>query len=185
MSRVVFKFLVPEAVGPFTSFQWPTSGAWVEVPGALDPCRRGVHGVERDHLARWLQPELWRIELDGDMVETGTVVVAERGRLVERIGGWNVDAARELMEHAAGRAQELAAEHPGSGILGELAEQASGYLDGTFEPDDPFQATATGTYVVARAAGAAESMDDPSGHDAGFAAERRRQSIWLAERLGL
>jgi hypothetical protein len=185
VSRAAFKFLVPEAVGPFTSFRWPTSGAWVEVPGALDPCWRGVHGVEREHLVRWLQPELWRVELDGEMLRADTVLVAERGRLVERVDEWSAGLARELMEHCAARARELVNEHGGSQLLVDLAEQASGYLDGTYEPDDPFQAAATGTYVVARAAGAAESMDDGSAHDVGFAAERRRQSLWLAERLRL
>lgn len=185
MSQVAFKFLLPEAVAPFTRFQWPTSGAWVEVPGPLDPCRNGIHGVEREHLVRWLQPELWKIEVDGELLDAGTVVVAERGRLVERVERWNADVARELMEYCVARARELAAEHPASGHVGALAEQAAGYLDGTFEPDDPFQAAATGTYVVARAAGAAVSMDDASAHETGFAAERRRQSVWLAERLGL
>ena len=60
---------------------------------------------------------------------------------------------------------------------------AARVLDGTFEPDDPYQAVATGTYVVARAAGSAASTDEPAAHEAGFAAERRRQSLWLAERL--
>lgn len=185
MSRVAFKFLQPGAVGPFTRFQWPTSGAWVEAPRPLEACRHGVHGVEREHLVRWLQPELWTIELNGELLEADTVVVAERGRLVDRVDGWNLAAARELMEHCVARGRELASEHPDSEVVSDLAEQASGYLDGTFEPDDPFQATATGTYVVARAAGAAESMADASAHDAGFDAERRRQSLWLAERLGL
>jgi hypothetical protein len=185
MNRVAFKFLVAEAVGPFTRFQWPTSGAWVEVSGPLNPCRHGIHGVEREHLVRWLQPELWRIEVDGKLLEAGTVLVAERGRLVERIDDWTADLARELMEHCVARARELASEHPESVHVDELARQAAGYLDGTFEPDDPFQAAATGTYVVARAAGAAVSMDDPSAHETGFAEERRRQSVWLAGRLGL
>lgn len=185
MSHVAFKFLQPEAVGPFTRFQWPTSGSWVEAARPLEPCRQGVHGVGREHLVRWLQPELWRIELDGELLDAGTVVVAERGRLVERVDGWNLTTARELMEHCVARGEELASEHPDSPVVRDLAEQAPGYVDGTFEPDDPFQATATGTYVVARAAGAAESMEDRAAHDAAFDAERRRQSLWLAERLGL
>lgn len=185
MSTFAFKFLVPEAVAPFTRFKWPTSDAWVEVSKPLEPCLRGVHGVERDHLVRWLQPELWRIELDGETCRAGTVVVAERGRLVERVEGWTLETARELMQDCVQRARQLAEEHPRSETLAGLADQAPGYLDGRFEPDDPFQAVATGTYVVSRAAGAAASMDDPATHEAGFSAERTRQSLWLAERLGL
>jgi hypothetical protein len=184
VSRQAFKFLLPGAVGPFTGFGWPT-GAWVDAEGPLDPCVCGVHGVAREHLVRWLQPELWRIELAGDRLETDGVIVAERGRLLERVEGWNLDTARELMEDCVARGHELARAHPDSELLAGLAEQAPGYLDGTFEPDDAFQAVATGTYVVARAAGSAASTDDPVAHEAGFDAERRRQSLWLADRLGL
>jgi hypothetical protein len=185
MSRVACKFLVPEATAPFTRFRWPTSGAWVEASGRLEPCLRGIHGVEREHLARWLQPELWQIELDGEVLDAGTKVLAERGRLAARVQEWNADTAREFMEHCVKRGRELASEHPGSELLEGFAEQAAGYLDGTFEPDDPFQAAATGSYVVARAVGAAASMEDADAHEAGFDTERRRQSLWLAERLGL
>jgi hypothetical protein len=183
VSRLVYKFLQPGRVAPFTGFSWPEPGEWVAASGPLDPCGSGVHGVEAEHLVRWLQPELWRIELDGEVEEAGTVVLAERGRLVEQVAGWNLALARELMEACVERARELARAHPDSELLAGLAEQAPGYLDGTFEPDDPYQAVATGTYVVARAAGSAASTDEPAAHEAGFAAERRRQSLWLAERL--
>jgi hypothetical protein len=185
VTRSAFKFLLPGAVAPFSGFEWPAAGDWVDAAAPLTPCVQGVHGVEREHLVRWLQPELWRIELDGEVVEAGTVLVAERGSLVERVAGWSLTTARELMENCVERGRGLAREQPNSELLAGLAEQAPGYLDGTFEPDDPFQAVATGTYVVARAAGSAASTEDPEAHGAAFDAERRRQSLWLAERLGL
>lgn len=111
--------------------------------------------------------------------------MAERGRLLERVESWKVNTARELMEDCVARGHQLVRTHPDSELVASLAEQVSGYLEGKFEPDDPFQAVATGTYVVARAAGSVASTDDPAAHNSEFDAERRRQSLWLVDRLGL
>jgi hypothetical protein len=185
VSRVACKFLERDRVTPFARFRWPAPGEWVEVAGPLDPCRNGVHGVGREHLARWLQPELWRIELDGETVDVGSVVAARRGRLLERVDGWSPAVARELMENCIERGRQLAREHPESELVAGLAEHAEKFVQGPADSEEAFHAVATGSYVVARAAGGRASMEDPVAHEAAFDEERRRQSLWLAERLGL
>src|SRR5207253_4772684 len=80
---IAYKFLQAGAVGPFTGFRWPV-GEWVEAAG-VDPCLQGVHACRVRHLPFWLGRELWEIELAGAVVEQDRKLVAERGRLTQRI----------------------------------------------------------------------------------------------------
>jgi hypothetical protein len=185
------KFLEPEAVGPFSRFRWPRPenggpGPWVEAAATPELCSRGVHACRRETLARWLAAELWQVELEGEVDERGSVLVAGRGRLVGRVEGWGDEVASELMRNCVRRAQELAAAHCDVRVLQELAEEAPGYLDGTWSFETAVEAAAMGSYVVGRAAGVAAAPDgDAERHAAGFDAERERQSLWLADRLGV
>ena len=108
-----YKFLDHSGRAVFSGFRWPVpgpgddAGPWVETGGVV-PCREGVHGCRPSALGFWLNEELWGIELAGDVVEVGTKVVAPRGRLVRRIGGWAGGAAREFAETTAFRARDTA-----------------------------------------------------------------------------
>jgi hypothetical protein len=127
---IAFKFLSQGAVGPFSGAQWPPAGAWLEVDGPLEACASGVHACSRDALAYWLGEELWEVELGGEIVDEGTVLVAGRGRLLSRIDRWPAvsfrfaaacgERARELCERAPenARVKGLATE------VGEHAERA-------------------------------------------------------------
>jgi len=96
-----FKFLGLGSVGLFSGYAWPRPvnggpGAWVEAGGPLEPCRVGVHAVRGASLLDWMDDELWRVEIAGEVVDDAGVLVAERGRLLSRIGGWDAEAARAL-----------------------------------------------------------------------------------------
>ena len=54
-------------------------------------CVSGIHACRVEHLPYWLNWELWRVELGGKVVEGDTKLVAERGRLVDRIDAWAGD----------------------------------------------------------------------------------------------
>jgi hypothetical protein len=102
---LALKFLREGGVGPFSYFQWPKPGpsgpaAWVEP----QPGDRGIFACDVDNLIDWLAPELWIIELDGEVVVEGTKLIAPRGRLVRRVEAWT----REK-ESAFGRACALRA----------------------------------------------------------------------------
>ena len=165
---IAYKFLRDDATSVFTGFAWPLPGdgpgAWVEA--RVEQCRSGIHACRIADLPLWAGRRLYEIELDGDIVEEPTKVVASRGRLVRRLDGW--DGLRdEYTRMCADRAHELAL-----GASPPLAQ-----WDAVVEPSIPEGPALLG-FVAARIA------EEISGLDA-YHAERRRQADWLAERLDL
>jgi hypothetical protein len=102
MSELAYKFTRPGARSPFTGFEWRRD-EWVETEGEVALCANRVHACRAEALPRWIDDELWRIELDGVEAERDGVLVARRGRLVERVDGWNAAMARELARSCARR----------------------------------------------------------------------------------
>lgn len=163
---IAYKFLCTGAVGPFTGFQWP-HGDWVTAAPPLDPCRSGIHACGVHALPEWLSDELWRIELGGETVEEHGVLVAERGRLVERVEAWDEAAAHELALACAARVRERAEQ---DAQLAPFAEDAETYAQ-------PGGSVATVTSIARHVAELAEP--------GGLAGERSWQARWIAERAGL
>ena len=157
----LYKVLRPGRVAPFSRLAWPGPGEWVEADG-VDPCHRGIHACRLRHLPHWLGPELWEIELDGELVEEGRKVVARRGWLVRRVEAWDEAAARSYIEACIREARTRAERSP------ELA----GYSP---RPD---RRAAVAGYIVARLAELQDGVE-------GYEAERLRQAEWLAGELGL
>jgi hypothetical protein len=170
---VAYKFLRAGGVGPFTGFAWPLpengdAGPWVEADGSLALCANGVHACRTETLARWLDEELWALELEGEVERAGSLLVGRRARLLAPIAEWDAAMRREFAfacaERAAGRTDALAQDY---------ARDAATFADNVVSAQDAAEAS----YVAARAAEAEER--------GGFDAERRWQSLWLADRLGL
>jgi hypothetical protein len=92
-----YKFLTTDGTGVFSGFAWPLPNAgpgdWVAVE--VDPCRSGVHACRPGDLSYWVAPALYEIELEGEVAEAGTKVVAPRGRLVRRIDAWDEESREE------------------------------------------------------------------------------------------
>ena len=163
-----YKFLAEDGSGVFSRFRWPlpngAAGAWVEAE--VDPCRSGVHACRPRDLPFWIAPALYEIELDGEVVAESLKVVALRGRLLRRIDGWNADTREEYSQMCIARAVELAASAP---------ERLSTWAPAT-------EASAAGPALMGFMA--ARMAEELGGVDA-YMDERRRQSKWLVERLGL
>jgi hypothetical protein len=203
-----FKFLEDDGTSIWSATPWPlptadAPGAWV-VSREVRACRVGVHACRPGELAYWMRATMWEIELDGDVVEARHKVVAPRGRLLRRIDEYP-KAVRELGAVAAWRTRDravsalraeqrdrLADRFAGSETLAaiealrpEVADDGShgsqaalmAVDSAQFAPDGPIGAV---PFFASNAAG--YEADD---FDAGFAAERRFQSEWLVERLGL
>jgi hypothetical protein len=170
VSELGYKFTRPGARSPFTGFAWPAD-RWIEVEGPVALCANGVHACRVEALPRWLDDELWRIELDGVEGEHEGVLVARRGRLNERIDAWDADTARELARSCAARARKLADEHPDP-LVRRMADDIQGISEGP----DP-SAAALSMYTTAHAFDVAV----PGSYET----ERRRQAEWLRRRLGL
>ena len=170
MTEIAYKFTRPGARSPFTGFAWPERD-WVEADGEPALCSNGIHACRPEALPRWLDEELWRIEMDEVTEEHDGVLLARRGRLLERIDAWDAEASRELARSCAAWAATLAGEHPDP-LLRAMADDIARIADGP----DP-SATALSMYCTAHAYDIAVS--------GGYAAERRRQAEWLRDRLGL
>jgi hypothetical protein len=162
---IAYKFLAVGSVAPFTGFRWPV-GEWVET-GSVDPCRDGIHACSIRDLPIWIDAELWEIELDGEIVEQTRKLVAPRGRLGRRLEEWSPALLREFGLACLKRTRERV------GFLPIL----SGYVVDV----DKLVAEGRVPLGAFAAARAAELRDGPAGYER----ERRAQSTWLAERLGL
>jgi hypothetical protein len=127
-----------------------------------------VHALLPEGLAPWIAEELWQVELEGAETIAPGVLAAARGRLVARVVAWDDAAARDFARACAARA--------GKGAAGRAAEYAADAAVAANEAVAGPSATLVG-YMAAHAVEAAVPGS--------FGAERRRQSLWLAERLGL
>jgi sirohydrochlorin ferrochelatase len=164
---IAYKFLRPDGTSVFTRYTWPLPddgpGPWVDAE--VDPCRSGIHACRRADLPLWLGRSLYEIELEGEVREEATKVVAPRARLLRRIDAWDESTRDEYTRMCADRAHELA-----------RAADLAGW-DAVVEPSVPEGPALLG-FVAARIA------EKISGPDA-YHAERRHQADWLADRLGL
>ena len=160
------KFLRPGRVAPFAKVAWPEPSHWLESEGDPDLCRTGVHALFPDVLATWIAEELWLVELDGAETFAPGIVVASRGRLLSRVGQWNDETAREFARACAA--------HVAGAPAGRAAECAADAAATAETAVADYTATTVG-YMAAHAAEATTP--------GGFVAERRWQSLWLADRL--
>ena len=73
------------------AFRWDLPdtkpGGWVEA--RVDPCRGGPHACRPGDLPFWPSDSLYEIEVDGEISEGGSKLVASRGRLLRRIDAWD------------------------------------------------------------------------------------------------
>jgi hypothetical protein len=162
---IAYKFLADGAVSPFTGFPWRID-EWVDA-GAVAPCVSGIHACTVEQLPYWLAPELWEVELDGEIVSQARKLVAARARLVRRHDGWD----GELREAFATDLLERTRRRFGS------VPVLSGYVVDI----ERFRATGRTGLAAFAAARAAEWSAGPRAYER----ERMRQAHWLAQQLGL
>lgn len=193
---IAFKFLAKDAVAPFTGFAWPV-GEWIEARG---PIENGIHGCRPRDLAYWTDLELWKMEAGGEIVESSTQITARRGRLLERIVGWNQDASVELavasVRHARDEIAKILAERgdaraseqlSAASDLTDIAKIATRLAGGSDAlPYLELAATnhkdwAVGAITFVAATSVSICARDPER----MKAERLWQSEWLTEHLGL
>ena len=207
---IAYKFLADGRVGPFSGVVWPPEGEWLQARGgdrACDPC---VHACRAEDLPEWMDHELWRVELAGDVRVDCGKLVAERGRLLGRVDAWDLELMAAFAEACALRARDAALTllAPGAAhdalarcaTAEQLAEAAAQLAD--LEPDEARAvgyAGDTARHVLgARAEPAAAPTHAAvngfiAAHAAAFAEdtlaavtrERAWQAEWLARRLGV
>lgn len=179
---IAFKFLRPDALAIFSGRSWQPpqpgeAGPWVEAgDGPLLPCVNGIHASAPHDLAFWLAEELWQVELEGETIDGPQAIVSRRGRLLHRVEGWNAEAALALARACLQRAAAAvaAAGESAPGAARSYVREAQGFID----RGDGVVAAYASALAVSALAPVAEA-------DAAFRAERREQSLLLAQQLKL
>ena len=166
---IAYKFLRPDGTSAFTDFRWelPDGGAGPWMDARVDPCRSGIHACRVSDLPFWAGRTLYEIELEGEVVERPTKLVASRARLLRRVEAWDDERRDAYTRMCADRAHELA-----FSVSPPLAA-----WDAVVEPAVPEGPGLLG-FVAARIA---EEISGPQAYHA----ERAGQARWLAARLGL
>ena len=166
---IAYKFLRRDGTSVFAEFRWPLAdgrpGAWVEA--SVEPCHSGIHACRLADLPLWVNDQLYEIELDGDIVEEPTKVVASRARLLRRVEAWDDDRRASYTRMCAARALELA----------RSTSPPLHDWEAVVEPSLPEGPALLG-FVAARIS---EEISGVAAYDA----ERARQADWLAQYLGL
>lgn len=107
-----YKFLAHGARGRFSEFEWPRPaggpGEWVDAGPVLADCAQGVHACRVQNLLDWIDDELWVAELDGEVFERESMLVAQRGRLLERVEAWGAETQHAFAEACVWRARDAA-----------------------------------------------------------------------------
>ena len=111
MTQLAYKFTRPGARSPFTGFAWP-QGEWIEADGAIGLCANGIHACRPEALPRWLDDELWLVELDDVEEEHDGVLI---GKMAEMVGAENLPPAHGAA--VAGRVAAEVAEIAGAGKI--------------------------------------------------------------------
>ena len=156
---IAHTFTRPGALCPFTARTWPADGGWLEAARA----------TTLEHLPVWIAPELWRVELAGDVATPAAQLLAPRGRLIEQVDAWDRRMAEAFVAGCVGRTVDRVELRPDDATLGLLAADARS----CGAPD----ANVCG-WLAARAAFVLSGGD-------GYRREREYQSRWLVERLQL
>ena len=107
---IAYKFLAAGRFATFSGVSWPEPGTWLDAGGELERCSSGIHALRAEALLGWIDDELWTCELGGAIEDDGDVLVAERGRLVDRIQAWNEVSAYGFARDCATRGRRLVVE---------------------------------------------------------------------------
>ena len=107
---IAYKFLSSDRVGLFSGVRWPEPGTWLEADAEVERCTSGIHAMHAEGLLGWIDDELWTCELAGIVEDDGHMLVAERGRLLERVAAWDETAARDFARACAARGREQVVE---------------------------------------------------------------------------
>jgi hypothetical protein len=176
---LAYKFLEGDR-SVFTGWQWQLPepglpGSWLEADGELILCANGVHACTTAQLPPWLGNDLWTIELDGEIVDTGAALVAARARLLGRVAEWDPASQTRFARDCADRAAQSAGR----------TERLLALADAVRALAVAGRAAAAGYWSAVLAGQSASGRREGAAYDGAFAAERAVQAEWLGTELGL
>ncbi|HEX4363570.1 MAG TPA: hypothetical protein VHZ75_03410 [Solirubrobacteraceae bacterium] len=209
---IAYKFLRAGQVGPFSGVRWPPPGEWLDAKAAAGrACVDRVHACRVEDLPDWMDCELWRVELGGDVAVDCSKLVADRGRLIERVDAWDAPRMTAFAEACALRARDAALTVLAAGSPAHAALAACRTADtlaaacaqlAELDPEDERAAGYAGDAARHVLGACAEPATAPThaavngfiaSHAAAFAEddlgavarERAWQAAWLVLQLGL
>ena len=104
-----YKFLNAVNTSPIARYNWPLPtdkkpGGWTpEITGKIVKCENGYHATTIQHATKYLNPNLYELEFDGDVVDAGDQVIGRKARLTRKVTAWNERAlklfAADCAEH--------------------------------------------------------------------------------------
>ncbi len=97
---IAYKFTSARRRSKYGVTDYPEIGQW---SGRRTPklCRSGWHVPVL--LSKWINTELWKVEVKGKSVGDGDKVAWEYVRFVERVEDWNVAAMKDFIVHCCYR----------------------------------------------------------------------------------
>lgn len=145
-----------------------------KIEGKLEECTNGYHILRERDLIKWFAPTLWRVEVEGELIEFENKCVARKARITTRIESWN---RATWIEFACRCAERVIDNYPGDktplrdAIRAARNVVAEGFSEASIEK-------------AWSAANAAESAARSAAWSAANAAERKHQTQILIELLG-
>lgn len=180
---IAYKFLSDAGTGRFSEARWPlptdaAPGAWLSAALPLVPCVHGLHALRSHQLPFWLDQQLWELELDGQVIECTSMLVAERGRLLRRVERWNQAGWEALCAFGRERTQAN---------LARVAQEAPTQVErARFYAREVDSFIGLGAYPTALyVAAVAAHVGSPLAPEAAYQAERAEQARFLSGYLGL
>jgi hypothetical protein len=151
----LYVFLRPGRIATLSEREWPEPGTWMHA--GVDAPREAVGAYRLEDLLWCLDDELWEVEVDGETIDEGRMLIAERARLARQVEAWGPAAAQELVETCAHRVRDAAAE-----ALTEAGRELEARTLAVCDSFDELERTATQI---------AAAGDDDAARLAGFAAD--------------
>ena len=152
-SERLFKVLDGNKPAHGGSGTWPLAmwkpGDWLEAEGKLEPCCNGLHLCREGDLARWLGPDIWAVEYDGERIDCDDKIVVRKARLVHKYETWNDRTARLFAVDCAEQVKHLMKDERSVAALGIARRYANG--DATREElDAAWDAAGDAAWAAAR-----------------------------------
>ena len=189
-----YKLLNADGTSPLRGFPWPLPkdgepGEWLPpIEGDLIARKHGYHVVTLDQALAWRASAMYRVEIDGEIINAGNKHVCRRARLLDRVEGWN---AKNLRLFAADCAENVLhifeAKFPDDDRPRTVIQAARAFARGEIGLRE-MQRAADAAYAATYAADAAAYATDAThaaahAADAAYAATHAAERKWQTERL--
>ena len=153
-----YKFLTTENKGKYSEYDFTKylpngdkPGKWLRKRENIKMCERGYHCFAPEHILKWLEAQLFEVEIKGRCVHGDDKTVAQQMRFIRKVDTWNDKTARLFACYCARDVLPLfEAKYPNDNSPRAAIETAERYANGEATIDELSAAWAAAT-TAARA----------------------------------